>query len=78
MKLFKKSPLIVYIATAVNFNDFYTFIMFGILVLRCLGIPCRSVTNFNSAHDTNNNISKDIYLDDESNEIEHKSSDTIW
>ena len=34
-------------------------------VLRCVGLPARSVTNFNSAHDTNFNRAVDKYYDED-------------
>ena len=49
-----------------------------VVVLRTLGIPTRSITNFNSAHDTDKNDSHDIYLDEEGEEIEGMSADSIW
>lgn len=45
--------------------------------MRCLGIPSRVVTNYNSAHDTNGNLTIDRYLS-ETGEQERRSKDSIW
>jgi transglutaminase 1 len=39
-------------------------------VCRALGIPCRSVTNYVSAHDTNASLTVDKYFDRNGEEIE--------
>ncbi|XP_063158109.1 protein-glutamine gamma-glutamyltransferase 4 [Candoia aspera] len=47
-------------------------------VMRCLGIPCRSVTNFASAHDTEENLKVDIYLDEKGRKIDSLTTDAVW
>lgn len=46
-------------------------------VLRCLGIPTRVVTNYNSAHDSNSNLLIE-YFRNESGEMEGNKSEMIW
>ncbi|KAG9476013.1 protein-glutamine gamma-glutamyltransferase 4 [Eleutherodactylus coqui] len=47
-------------------------------VMRCLGIPARSVTNFSSAHDTEENLKIDFYMNERGEKMDDYSSDSIW
>ncbi|XP_066443352.1 protein-glutamine gamma-glutamyltransferase E-like isoform X2 [Eleutherodactylus coqui] len=46
-------------------------------VNRTLGIPCRVITNYNSAHDTNGNMTIEEYYDIQGNAVA-ESDDSIW
>ncbi|XP_041375283.1 protein-glutamine gamma-glutamyltransferase 4-like [Gigantopelta aegis] len=52
----------------------------GILttVCRALGIPCRSVTNFASAHDTDVSLTIDEFVDEDENTLSRMNSDSVW
>lgn len=45
--------------------------------MRLLGIPCRVITNFQSAHDNNKNLIIDVYHADYGVR-ERPSPDSIW
>ncbi|XP_010567674.1 PREDICTED: protein-glutamine gamma-glutamyltransferase 2 isoform X3 [Haliaeetus leucocephalus] len=61
----------------VKYGQCWVFAAVACTVLRCLGIPSRVVTNYNSAHDTNGNLVIDRYLS-ETGEQEQRSKDMIW
>lgn len=46
--------------------------------MRALGIPCRPVTNFSSAHDTQANCTNDNFLDENGEKINELSTDSVW
>ncbi|XP_064297875.1 protein-glutamine gamma-glutamyltransferase 4 [Phalacrocorax carbo] len=47
-------------------------------VMRCLGVPARSVSNFNSAHDTDENLTVDVYLNEFGEKLNSMSFDSVW
>ncbi|XP_077103681.1 protein-glutamine gamma-glutamyltransferase 2 isoform X2 [Siphateles boraxobius] len=48
----------------VKFGQCWVFAAVMCTVLRCLGIPCRVVTNYQSAHDTDQNLLVDEFFSD--------------
>ncbi|NXA48099.1 TGM4 glutamyltransferase, partial [Nothocercus julius] len=47
-------------------------------VMRCLGIPARSVSNFDSAHDTQEDLRVDIFLNENREPLSNLTLDSIW
>ncbi|KAB0798564.1 hypothetical protein PPYR_09557 [Photinus pyralis] len=47
-------------------------------ICRAVGIPCRPVTNYKSAHDTQNSLTLDYFMDANGKVIEDMNSDSIW
>ena len=64
----------------VKYGQCWVFSGVLLSVLRILGIPSRSVTNFNSAHDTNRNRTIDEYYDENGDKVAYltRGSDSIW
>ncbi|KAK4880423.1 hypothetical protein RN001_008569 [Aquatica leii] len=47
-------------------------------ICRALGIPCRTVTNYKSAHDTQNSLTVDYFMDENGKILDELNSDSIW
>ncbi|XP_072259868.1 protein-glutamine gamma-glutamyltransferase 5-like [Pyxicephalus adspersus] len=62
----------------VKYGQCWVFAAVMCTVMRCLGIPTRVVTNFDSAHDTNSNLIIDEYYDSTGKKLPKESHDSIW
>ena len=64
----------------VRYGQCWVFSGVLLSVLRVLGIPSRSITNFSSAHDTNRNRTIDEYYNEDGKKTRYLSSgsDSIW
>ncbi|KAM9361601.1 transglutaminase 5, like [Symphorus nematophorus] len=61
----------------VKYGQCWVFAAVMCTVMRVLGIPCRVVTNFNSAHDTNDNLVIEEYYNETGQKL-NRSKDSIW
>lgn len=61
----------------VKYGQCWVFAAVMCTVMRVLGIPCRVITNFNSAHDTNNNLVIEEYYSETGQKLKY-SNDSIW
>ncbi|KAJ8400563.1 hypothetical protein AAFF_G00393320 [Aldrovandia affinis] len=61
----------------VRYGQCWVFAAVGCSVSRALGIPCRVITNYLSAHDTNSNLVIERYVDENGQPVQ-RSKDMIW
>ncbi|XP_053539685.1 protein-glutamine gamma-glutamyltransferase 2 isoform X2 [Ictalurus punctatus] len=61
----------------VRYGQCWVFAAVACTVSRALGIPCRVVTNYLSAHDTNSNLVIERYVD-ENGKLLNTTRDMIW
>ncbi|GAB6029803.1 hypothetical protein CHUAL_005515 [Chamberlinius hualienensis] len=62
----------------VKFGQCWVFSGVLTTICRALGIPCRTVTNFSSAHDTHDSLTVDIFCNEDGDVLNDLSSDSIW
>ncbi|KAF0303147.1 Annulin [Amphibalanus amphitrite] len=62
----------------VKFGQCWVFAGVSTTVCRALGIPCRPVTNYSSAHDTHGSLTIDVFYDSEGEPIERLNRDSTW
>ena len=56
--------------------DYNWYVLFPPAVMRCLGLPARSISNFNSAHDTQFNRVIDRFFSEDGEMI--NKGDSVW
>lgn len=69
--------VVIYILLLLSVSKYsWKFVFVPCLVSRALGIPCRVITNYLSAHDTNSNLVIERYINENGEPIQ--SRDMIW
>ena len=61
----------------VKYGQCWVFSALVTTVCRSLGIPCRSVTNFASGHDTNANLVLEFYVNADGSR-DSRQDDSMW
>ncbi|XP_028591642.2 protein-glutamine gamma-glutamyltransferase 5 [Podarcis muralis] len=62
----------------VKYGQCWVFAAVMCTVLRCLGIPSRVVTNFDSGHEKDGNLIIDVFYDKAGHLLPTESKDSIW
>ncbi|XP_043465053.1 annulin-like isoform X2 [Leptopilina heterotoma] len=63
---------------SVKYGQCWVFAGVLATICRTLGIPCRVVTNYLSAHDTENSLTVDYFVDEEGKIMKELASDSVW
>jgi len=63
---------------SVKYGQCWVFSGVTTSMMRCLGIPARSVTNYDSAHDCEGNCTDDKYFDENLEYLDEESEDSVW
>ncbi|XP_043465051.1 annulin-like [Leptopilina heterotoma] len=63
---------------SVKYGQCWVFAGVLATICRTLGIPCRAVTNFSSAHDNDNSVTLDVFFDEHGKVVKHLSEDPLW
>ncbi|KPM06831.1 transglutaminase-like protein [Sarcoptes scabiei] len=63
---------------SVKFGQCWVFSGVTCTICRCIGLPCRVVTNYMSAHDTNKSLTVDRFFDENGDPLEKLNKDSIW
>ncbi|RZF45384.1 hypothetical protein LSTR_LSTR002827 [Laodelphax striatellus] len=62
----------------VKYGQCWVFAGIVCTVCRALGIPCRVITTYAAAHDTQNSLTVDYFVDENGSVMEELNSDSIW
>lgn len=63
---------------SVKYGQCWVFAGILTTVCRALGIPCRPVTNYSSAHDTHGSLTADYFVNEDGEIMEELVSDYVW
>ncbi|KAI1284879.1 Annulin [Halotydeus destructor] len=62
----------------VKYGQCWVFAGVTTTLCRALGIPCRPVTNYQSAHDTHLSLTVDRFFDENLEPVDKRNADSVW
>ncbi|ALC38660.1 Tg [Drosophila busckii] len=63
---------------SVKFAQCWNFSGVLATIARALGIPCRIITCYSSAHDTQASLTVDVFIDAQNRKLDAETTDSIW